>query len=64
MKLEAYLDIIYNALTKKHVSKPTFSQISCAKDSSNKNILIINSSNKALTSKYAVSWESLKPQTY
>ena len=54
MKLDAYLDIIYNASTKSHTSKPIFSQISCAKDNSNKNILMINSSNKALTTKYPV----------
>ena len=54
MKLDTHVDIVYNASTKKHASKATFSQISCVKDNSNKNILIINSSSKALTTKYSV----------
>ena len=54
MKLDTYLDIIYNASTKKHASKPIFSQISCVKDNSNKYILIINSSNKVLSTKFSV----------
>jgi hypothetical protein len=53
MKLEAYLEVFYNSANNRP-SKPTFSQISCLKDNSNKNIIIINSSNKALTSKYNV----------
>ncbi len=58
MKLEAYLEVVNHssqACGFKNTSKPVFSELTCAKDSSsNKYVLLVNSAKKNSISKYKV----------